>query len=209
MIYKYSNNTTFTNKDIIPIFNAFISQLDLIPQKHQAEAMSIAKMMRSYFIDEQKIYCDTSNYQIFYESIFFEALEFRIHFNVSVLEEELKNISEAPETLECSNFSNITGGCYRIKYSITTLSNEDMHLYANLQEPIILVPFPNGDTNYLVVDGNHRVTARKATHKTINSYCVDPLAIENAFFSNAEKCFYYLLVRLKEIIPPRTNQNSI
>ncbi len=73
------------------------------------------------------------------------------------------------------------------------MNKESIEAFSKRDDPITIIPYIIGNTKFIVVDGNHRVTAKKLRNLSIPCRMVNPLDSNRAFFSQTEKCCYELL----------------
>lgn len=105
-------------------------------------------------------YLKSSNY--FRESIFINEHEMRLHFDIDKAKKlSLLYQSYPLPSCEFEEFSmkNINFDA-SIKFTIPNELNFSYN-YCECQEPVLIVPFCHGGFFYLVIDGNHRIAARK------------------------------------------------
>lgn len=93
----------------------------------------------------------------YYTEVLIPNCNIRIHFSVS--KAKILSKTYEPQVVPISIFSDYDDGAAVIKYTSTPLSNK--YDYSKCQEPIIAVNYFYDGFNYLVIDGNHRVTSFK------------------------------------------------
>lgn len=106
----------------------------------------------------QTHYFKNSHY--FWESIFINGTEIRLHFNIDKAQKISLSYKSQEIPLEAFSeyFDNFSEATIKFSNPDTTKYSYD---YSICQEPIFLVNFCHGGSIYLVIDGNHRVSARK------------------------------------------------
>lgn len=107
-----------------------------------------------------------------------------------------------------TSIANILSADYRTKSQLVPLEeftradgiihwtpvNSNVDDYSKANNPILIVPYLNGKINYLVVDGNHRLTY-KTQHNINQIYALiisEKSIIENSLFSSSFDKFYYI-----------------
>lgn len=138
-------------------------------------------------------YLKSSNY--FRESIFINECELRLHFDINKAKKFSLTYQAYPlpicEFGECS-MENINLD-ESIKFTIPNELNCKYN-YCECQEPVLIVPFCHGGFYYLVIDGNHRIAARK----NLNFEYIDGIILNiqdavNILSSNFEVAIYLFL----------------
>lgn len=84
-----------------------------------------------------------------------------------------------------------------------TLVDTNVDFYSNFNKPIIIVPFFSGQYNYLVIDGNHRLT-NKIKNNADGIYALiisEQSVIEHSLFSSGfDKLFYIMHNELRHMV---------
>lgn len=111
-----------------------------------------------------------------------------LHFRISKIKESLNSsINQYSEF----DISQIIAG--KINWSSIEL---DKNYRPNLNHPIIIIPFLNNEYDYLVIDGNHRISYCVNNNiKKIRVLCLEEEFVkENAIFSTEFDRFYYIFM---------------
>lgn len=151
------------------------------------------KALYNCFQDEknQTHHLQSSHY--FWESIFVNGAEMRFHFNI----DKAKQISSSYQSqiIPLETFSE-----YFDDFSKATIKFSNPNIikcnydYSICQEPIFIVNFCHCGSLYLVIDGNHRVSARKKSNiHYINGILFTPQDSLKLLSSEFEKAIYLLL----------------
>lgn len=193
MIYRYSENKYFQlNLDR----DEFLEQLDinkalynnLVDIEKYIDNWKIA-LINTYKKEENKVF-DLTNSEFFYTSIYLSKFEIRIHFNISEAVKVSRN--EAVQSIPIRWFAKDYNRRAFIKFSECKVDKYSSYEFCNM--PIIVVPYCLGGYSYLVIDGNHRVTARFNNH--IDSIATVVFSVNNTLpliVSDFEKALYLFL----------------
>ena len=215
MLYHYLDGSTYENKSIKDICNSTDKIAEIILDENvKKELLNLKKQFEVAFEKEKSKswneFQALSGKELFKQDYFLNRKGFRIHF---MIPNALKLIEcgnyKRLNDVDCSLFTTKTDACSSkmIKYSDIKISKTETDFFSALVEPIILIPYYYGAIQYLVIDGNHRVTAKITEHKPINCYVVNPLDNISVFTSEAEK-YYYMLNRFAGELPANVVNTS-
>ncbi|MDH7605248.1 MAG: hypothetical protein QHH13_10130 [Melioribacter sp.] len=134
--------------------------------------------------------------EIFQLPIDFQYNKILLHFRVTIANEIISDAKHKSQFIPLSEFVQ--------KNSLFkwTPVNTNVDSYSNSNEPIVIVPFLNGQYSYLVIDGNHRLTYK--TKNNIDSiYALiisEQSVIEHSLFSSGfDKLFYIMYNELNHM----------
>ena len=125
------------------------------------------------------IYAPKAGNELYAHKFYIGSVELFINFNITYIKRFLTDFKQPVKTIDIKKFG--------IKNSPITYSEErydDVHL-SSIQ-PIIIAPFNlNNQSEYIVLDGNHRISAKRHHNiEHINCYIHKPN-------KNFEFCFEY------------------
>lgn len=182
-ICEIADATAKTIKD-----KALINKIKMI-KKNMIDAFS---KERDIVIDMN--YTSIDSRQAFFQDNDFYGINFRIHFNYPALQDLLEEGKyEDWGTKSCYSFSSNTTKMSPIQYTAVEMNNDNIESFSKREDPVTIIPYMIGNTRFLVVDGNHRVTAKKHNNLSIPCRLVNPLDSNRSFFSQTEKYCYELL----------------
>lgn len=203
MIYRYTLEPTY--KAIIDR-NAFISQININKKKYShIDGIEkyidnwISAFFNSFNREKSKIFNFTQN-RYYYTTIYVSGYELRIHFNI---DKALALLNEYPlQRIPLCLFSNNSRQEAPIKY--TEYTSNHKYRYDLCDIPVIIVQYVLDGFRYLLIDGNHRVTAKKLT----NQYSVtgivltfeDSVSLIQSEFERALYTFFYEGSHINEYI---------
>lgn len=145
------------------------------------------------YISEFNKTCFIGNQKIFWESIFIGSSEMRFHFDIDKAINFAYNQQSQELPLNMFTTKKTQNSDAFIKYTIPSTLNF-VNEYSACEKPIILVSLLHCGLRYLVIDGNHRVSARKKQNiPSINGILLPPDCTEQLFYSNFEKAIYIFL----------------
>lgn len=128
--------------------------------------------------------------EIFQLPIYYQSNEILLHFRVSIANEIISKFKSK------SQFISLTEFIEENREINWTPVNKNVDVYSNSKEPIIMVPFLFNQYNYLVIDGNHRLTYK--TKNNINDVHAliisEQTVIEHSLFSSGFDKFYYIMI---------------
>lgn len=129
--------------------------------------------------------------EIFQIPMYHENITIPIHFRASIANRIIFR-EEKNKQAHLIDIKEFTKENSAIKW---TPVNENVDSYKNAQDPIIMVPFLNGNYNYIVIDGNHRLTYK--VHNNINNISAIAIAeqsvIDYSLFSSVFDKLYYIM----------------
>ena len=129
----------------------------------------------------------------YYESIFIGDRELRFHFDINKAIDYSRTLKK--QLIPMKHFADkVTDlNSHTIKYSPPSdLTNK--YDYCSCNEPIILVDFMCNNFFYLVIDGNHRIEARRQKKvENINAVLIPPTQTVTLFKSRFEIALYIFL----------------
>lgn len=189
MKYKYPNGEIFECRLDI---NSFTQQINLNKQayRHIRGIENYIDTWRTVLLnayaEERNLYCPLTCGG-FHTSLFLGQSEIRLHFNI---DEASRLISRHHiRTLYVSDFSESADSGAPIRYSHCDLPTN--YPYETCGTPIIIVPYYFGGFRYLVIDGNHRVTARmRSAVKTVPGVILTPIDASSLISSAFERGIY-------------------
>lgn len=135
------------------------------------------------------------------EDINFAGQNIRLHFYVPRAIKIAKSLNIYPELLSLLDFKTTSYGLSKyIKYT-PIYNNVSNFNYADCDVPIVTVPFYIQNSQMLVIDGNHRVTAKIAANsKSILSLNLPFDKVRNLLLlTNFEKSIYSFLYEINNI----------
>lgn len=193
MKYIYPDLNTFELTDIMPVIKEFIQSIDKVNITYRKAYIDKTRQLLESFLKEKDTTLLITD-KVFYEPIYFSSTEFRIHQNIKTAIHFTKDFRNSYQQIEPDVFSELPDfdNSY-IKYSPVSLTAEEFDSYSQTEDPVIVIPYVNSNTRYLVIDGNHRVSACVKKRKQINVVCIEPLSIPDLFITETEKIFYELL----------------
>lgn len=148
------------------------------------------KVLFETYNKEKKTIFEFTNYRNFYTNFNLPNSEIRIHFGIDKTINLAKNLPV--QKIPLYAFSEFNNGIATIKYTNVILDGEYDYQYC--KKPIIVIPYNNCGLNYLVIDGNHRITSYKKHNKSeINAKLLDIESIIPLIASNFEKALYFLI----------------
>lgn len=127
--------------------------------------------------------------EIFQLPIDFKNNKIFIHFRASIANQIISKDESKSAFIPLDEF---VGDDSSIKW---TSINANVDSYANSKKPIMLVPFLDNQYNYLVIDGNHRLTY-KINNKINDVHALifsEQTVIEQSLFSSGFDKFYYIM----------------
>lgn len=203
MIYRYPLEPTY--KTIIDR-NAFISQININKKiYHHIDGIEnyidnwISAFINSFNREKSKIFNFTHN-RYYYTSIYISGQELRIHFNI---DKALALIHEYPlQRISLNIFS--CSNCHEASIKYTEYTTNNKYRYDLCEIPVIIVQYTLDGFRYLLIDGNHRVTAKKQTNQHSVTGIVltfeDSVSLIQSEFERALYTFLYEGSRVSEFI---------
>lgn len=195
MNYIYSQNDTFTCNvniyDLLQVVDSNKKMYNVSGIDTYIENWKKALYNCFQYEKNQTHYFKNSHY--FWESIFINGAEMRFHFNIDKAQQISSSYQSQIIPLDAfseyfDNFSEAT-----IKFSNPDITRCNYN-YSICQESIFIVNFCHGGSLYLVIDGNHRVSARKkANIHYINGILFTPKDSLKLLSSELEIAIYLLL----------------
>jgi hypothetical protein len=130
-----------------------------------------------------------SEREIFQCEINYTGMKILLHFRISIANEILLPFKSQSQLIPVDEFISDDS---EFKWTPVD-TNVDSYLYTD--DPIIIVPFLNGTYNYLVIDGNHRLTSKiKHNKENINAIVIsEQTVIEQSLFSSGFDKYYYIM----------------
>lgn len=127
--------------------------------------------------------------EIFQLPIHFQNNKILLHFRVSIANEIISKAK--PESL----FIPLTKFVQKNSEISWTPVDTNVNSYSNSKEPIVMVPFLDRHYNFLVIDGNHRLTYKtKNNIDDIHALIIsEQTVIEHSLFSSGFDKFYYIM----------------
>lgn len=127
--------------------------------------------------------------EIFQLPIDIETNKILLHFRVSITNEITSEAKPQSQLIPLSEFVQ-----EKSEFKWTPVST-NVNSYSNSNEPIVIVPFLSGQYNYLVIDGNHRLTYK--TKNNIDNILAliisEQSVVEHSLFSSGfDKLFYIM-----------------
>lgn len=127
--------------------------------------------------------------EIFQLPVNYKNNQILLHFRVSITNEIISRDKREGEFISLDDFLRKDSSIH------WTPVKTNVDSYADAKEPIVIVPFLNGQYSYLVIDGNHRLTYK--TKNKINNVHALMLAeqsvIECSLFSSSFDKLYYIM----------------
>ena len=162
------------------------------------------KMLIGHLSYLKESYANSSNTlmkdKFFYHTLKLDNITIHIHFNIKVATNLIKQYPIRKiefNRLTPSNAIDLNASVYYVEQDKREL--QPHHFY--LQDPVILIRYPvNEKIPYIVIDGNHRITAKKLTTQTINGVCIDPLQHHDIFFNEFDFAFYQTMRYLQDCL---------
>ena len=145
------------------------------------------------YISEKNETCFIGKERVFYQSLFINGSEMRVHFNVNsaIKLSMLLQSEKLPIYLFAENNKQNLNAI--IKYTCPSVL-DNIRGYSICQKPVILVNFFHCGLQYLVIDGNHRIAARKIENiSEINGILLPPQYVERILYSRFETAVYLFL----------------
>lgn len=73
-------------------------------------------------------------------------------------------------------------------------------MYSQSEQPVILVQYYLSHIQYLVIDGNHRISAKKHNHMDfVNVVLIDPFRAANLMATQFERAFYLFCCEINNL----------
>jgi|SRR5690625_1553353 len=126
------------------------------------------------------------NFEVFQQDVFFGNITFKLNFIINGVDDFVKKTKPKTLKFKSKDFSK------NIKWT-----REEEPSSKPLSNPIYLVWFPMHGYEYLVIDGNHRVTEQLDKNKNeINGILIEPTTIINngILLFSVEKAMYTFIV---------------
>lgn len=127
--------------------------------------------------------------EIFQLPIYFQNNKILIHFRATIANKIISNDKDKSEYIPISEFIQSNS---LFKWNPV---NTNVDSYSSSNEPIIIVPFLDRQYNYLVIDGNHRLTYKaKNNIDGIHALIIsEQSVIELSLFSSGFDKLYYIM----------------
>ncbi|MBY6931016.1 hypothetical protein [Clostridium botulinum] len=129
--------------------------------------------------------------EIFQLPMYHENNTIVIHFRASIANQIISEFKMKKD----AQLINIDEFVKKDRRILWTHVNENVDSYANNQDPIIMVPFINGQYSNLVIDGNHRLTYKvKENIKSVPTLILaESSVIDYSIFSSTFDKYYYIM----------------
>lgn len=201
MKYRYSSyedyNIDLPINEIIHSIKHTYQQYKYFPQSKEFFENWITVFEKLYlFYKNRQIILDG---KFFKEDIFFKksGKSFRWHFN----------IDNASRLLNLLDVQQIKLSYFTTDFNIKETYCKYTHIvenntkdYISTTFPIILVHYYLSNMKYLVIDGNHRISAKKLhNQKTINAVIINPFDTANLMPTKFEQAFYLFLCEINNL----------
>lgn len=126
--------------------------------------------------------------EIFQQHIIFKDTSVFIHFRITPILHALNHANISTEDIKAIPLNNLIRSDSQFLWH-----DVDMPYSPTIENPIIIVPYLNGQYNFLVIDGNKRISsAMRQNKKSINSVTLaeEYITDSNFFSSSFDKLFY-------------------
>lgn len=196
MLYYYSNreyfdcqvniNLLLSNLDKNKLVYSFIDGIENYIEDWKRAILKVyTKEKNKYFIFSKGDY--------FREPIFIGDSEIRIHFNINKALKLAENysIQQIPIDFFTANIDKQG----TIRYDICSGDKLSKYDYANCNIPVVVIPYLSNGIPYLIIDGNHRITAKsKESIKMVNAVVLTVEDTLSLISSGFEKSIYLFLI---------------
>lgn len=193
MLFYYSTNSTFENKlNIFALFKQVDKNKELFKNVCgiQSYIDNWKKAFLNTYFKEKNTICRFSGTNYFFTSLFIAGYEIRIHFSVD--NALLKSKEYPTEFISLNQFTTKSNQFSPIKYTECKLDGN--YDYSKCKLPVTIVPYILDGCTYLVIDGNHRITAFKKNNvKDILGILLSPNDAISLINSEFEKAIYLFL----------------
>lgn len=127
--------------------------------------------------------------EIFQIPMHYQNNEMLLHFRASIANQAVQHQQKNSQLIPLEEFTKKDSN---IKW---TPIETNVSSYLNSKKPILMVPFLNEQYNFLVIDGNHRITSK--TENNINDIHAliisEQSVIEHSLFSSGFDKLYYIM----------------
>lgn len=165
MLYDYKK-CTYYSFDFHSLINSFKKDTPLQNQNEYLNAWERILITLSNHENNPINIDSIISYQYTFNC--YDSQVFKLHFNISTIEKSI-----IKRRLPYQTYSSDLFGTDDSSFQYTYEPYKDYHLESS--SPIILVPFPLGlNTKFIVIDGNHRVSAKVEHSKEIPAIIYDP-----------------------------------
>lgn len=145
-----------------------------------------------------------NEFEVFQQPVFYGGIKIVFHFRVSMFKEIVKSESNIePFKIPMSEFTSTNS---QFKWNPVITDSK----YSLNKDPVFMVPFLQGQYNYLVIDGNHRISSFiKASKKEIDTLILSEQSILDLdiLASAFDKYLYIFHNELHHIANKRQQQN--
>lgn len=194
MKYQYINDTFESRVNAASLFNEIMKNNNdkyIRLSNFQTYLEKWCKVMLDSFKSEENKEFIFKGLEQYYTEVIIPNCEIRIHFCISEAKKYISNYSY--QSIPLTAFATFDNGIATIKY--TEVNCNTKFDYSKCSEPIIAIEYPKDGFNYLVIDGNHRLSflSKNSTQDSINVILLSLKDTLNLIHSEFEKSVYLFL----------------
>lgn len=191
MKYKYANGSSYEPTISISSVTNTLKRFKrgLFSWRYNSFVEQWCRTMQHIYDKEKDKTFVLPNKIWFHKGINLTDSNMKLHFDICMAHAMVKDVEA--QTVSILNFSTESEINGAIEYSDES-AELWKHTYENETEPVILVPFWFGKAKYLVIDGNHRVSAyRRCGKESIKVKVIDYSTAGKMLATDFERTVYY------------------